>query len=127
MGTHRATPPVLLTILSALLAAPLVLIPAPYRSLYPLLLVWAAAVWISASIAARLALLLLAAALGPLLWRLMQEGGAAEAAAVLAGAGVDGVTAYLRQFVFDGAPALAWELLPGVVLLGFAVAALARR
>ena len=127
MGTHRAPPLILLTILSALLAAPLVLIPAPYRSLYPLLLVCAAVVWISASIAARFVLLVVAAALGPLLWRLMEERGAAEAAAVLAGTGVDGAMVYLRQFVFDGVPWPAWELLPCVVLLGFAVAALARR
>jgi hypothetical protein len=127
MGTHRTTPLILLTILSALLAAPLVLIPAPYRSLYPILLVCAAAVWISASIAARLALLVVVAAFGPVLWYLIQERGAAEAAAVLAGTGVDGAMVYVRQFLYDGAPQIAWALLPCVVLLGFALAALARR
>jgi hypothetical protein len=127
MGTHRATPLILPTILSALLAAPLVAIHAPFRPLYPLVLVCAAAVWLSASFISSVALVILAALLGPLLWRLMQEGGAAEAAAVLASTGVDGAMVYLRQFVLDGAPRLAWVLLPGVVLLGFAFAALARR
>jgi hypothetical protein len=127
MGTHRTPLLILLTILSALLAAPLVLIPAPYRAIYPLVLVCAAAVWIYSRIAARLVLLVVAAALGPLLWRLMEEGGAAEASAVLAATGVDGTVVYLRQFVVDGAPRLAWALLPCVVLLGYAVAALATR
>ena len=127
MGTRRAPLLILLTILSALLAAPLVLIHAPYRPLYPLVLVCAAAVWIYASFPARVALLVVAAALGPLLWRLMEESGAAEASAVLAATGVDGATVYLRQFVLDGAPRLALALLPCVVLLGYAAAALASR
>jgi len=127
MEMHRAPLLILLTILSVLLAAPLVLIHAPYRPLYPLVLVCAAAVWIYGGIAARLALLVVAAALGPPLWRLMEEGGAAESAAVLAATGVDGAMVYVRQFLFDGAPRLAWALLPCVVLLGYAAAALARR
>jgi glucan phosphoethanolaminetransferase (alkaline phosphatase superfamily) len=127
MGTHRTPPLILLTILSALLAAPLVLIHAPYRPLYPLVLVCAAAVWISGGLTLRIALLVVAAGFGPVLWRLMQEGGAAEAAGVLAATGVEGAYVYLREFVLDGAPRLSWVLLPCVVLLGFAVAALARR
>ena len=127
MGTRRTPLLILLTILSALLAVPLVRIHAPYRPLYPLVLVCAIAVWLAAGIAARLALLVVAAVVGPLLWHLMEEGGAAESAAVLQATGVDGATVYLRQFVLDGAPRLAWVLLPVVVLLGFTVAALARR
>jgi len=127
MGTHRTPLLILLTILSALLAAPLVLIHAPYRPLYPLLLVCAAAVWIFGGVVLRGALLVVAAGFGPVLWRLMQEGGAGEAAGVVAATGGEGAYAYLRQFVLDGAPRLAWVLLPCVVLLGFAVAALARR
>jgi len=80
MGTHRTPLLILLTILSALLAAPLVLIHAPYRPLYPLLLVCAAAVWIFGGVVLRGALLVVAAGFGPVLWRLLQEGGAGEAA-----------------------------------------------
>ena len=127
MGTHRAPPLILLTILTALLAAPLVLIHAPYRPLYPVLLVCGAVVWVYGGRALRAALLLVAVALGPILWRLMDEGGSAEVAGVLEGTGVAGAMVYVRQFMLDGAPRLAWVLLGCVVLLGFAVGALAER
>ena len=127
MGTRRTSPLIPPTILAALLAVPLVLIHAPYRPLYPALLVLAAAVWMYGGRALRITLLVLAVPLGPVLWRLMEDGGSAEAAAVLAGTGVAGTTVYLRQFVFEGAPRLSWLLLAGVVLLGLAVGELAHR
>jgi len=127
MGTHRPSPLILPTILAALFAVPLVLIHAPYRPLYPALLVLAAVVWMYRGRALRLALLVLAVLLGPVVWRLMEDAGSAEAATVFAGTGATGAMVYLRQFVFDGAPRLAWMLLGCVVLLGFAVGQLAQR
>ncbi len=126
MGTHRTSPLILPTILAALLAVPLVLIHAPYRPLYPALLVLAAAAWMHGGRVLRIALLALAVPLGPILWRLMEDGGSAEAATVLEGTGVSGAMVYLRQFVLDGAPRLSWALLACVVLLGFAVGELAQ-
>jgi sulfatase-like protein len=127
MGTRRSPLLIPLTILAALLAAPLALIHAPYRPLYPALLVAGALAWMYFGRALRLALFAIVVAIGPLLWRLMDEGGAAELAAIVADTGFAGAMAYLRQFVLDGTPRLAWLLLACAVLLGFTVGAIVRR
>jgi hypothetical protein len=111
---------------AVVLALPLVLLHSTYRAVYPLFLLAGVAVRALGGRVAQVVALILAIVLGPLVWHLGSDGGAAEMFAVAHDAGADGIAEYVRNFVFAPAPIRAWLLLACLVLLGFAVAELAR-
>jgi hypothetical protein len=130
MTSVRATPAprsfLAPALFGALLAAPVVLLRAPLWPLYPIVLLCGAAVRASGSRALQILVPLLAALAGPFALHVTAANGAADTATVLHESGAAGLAEYVRQYVLAGAPLRAWLLLPCVVLLGYAVADLAR-
>src|SRR4051812_46731549 len=99
MSRRRTLPAPVLVIAAAALASPLVLLYGSYRSLYPLVLLIGMALRAVGGRVLRAMSLLLAVLLGPFVWYLGAEGGAAETFAVLRDVGMDGVAEYARQLV----------------------------
>jgi hypothetical protein len=130
MSTRRTLPapwPAVATVaLAIVLALPLVLLHGSYRALYPLFLLVGIAVRLLGGRIAQILALILAVVLGPVLWHLGLEGGAAEMFAVAHDAGAEGMAEYVRNFVFAPAPIRAWLVLLLLILLGFVVAEIAR-
>jgi glucan phosphoethanolaminetransferase (alkaline phosphatase superfamily) len=127
----RRTLPALATaiapvMLAIALALPLVLVHGTYRALYPLFLLAGVAVRALGGRVAQVIALVVAILLGPLVWHLGGDGGAAEMFGLAHDAGAEGMAEYVRNFVFAPAPIRAWLLLACLVLLGYAVAEIVR-